>query len=325
MSPLAASARRARLLGLEPLEVRALLHADPVSAGPPDLSHDAHNLDAALGVDSPVAAANPLAVSPNALLPDLTPWASQSHGFMYDWTVQGDELRLTTAMANIGTGPLELRGGAVNERDPVDVFVVGGSVDEFDGNPRVEGRYRNVRITSYDYGQLIARAKRLTFGLYDELRDTAPFLRRHREEIAADQRAAVERAADEAAAAHAQAAGDHVRHVADDAPVRHETYADAPRRGEIEGHDAVAVLPLAIDRNAEVGVVHLEWGEHLVAHVGVDAATVDGLHDGADHVRDVDWLQAILPVARHRRQRQRCQRLEERHGMITRAVDDRRP
>jgi hypothetical protein len=127
-----------------------------------------------------------------------------------------------------------IRGGAVNERDPVDVFVVGGAVDEFDGNPRVEGRYRNVRITSYDYGQLIARAKRLTFGLYDELRDTAPFLRRHREEIAAGQRAAVERAADEAAAAHAQGAGDHVRHIAEDAPVRHETYADAPRRGEVE-------------------------------------------------------------------------------------------
>ena len=57
-----------------------------------------------------VLAATPLA--PQSLLPDLTSWADQSKGFIYDWTVVGNDLRLTTAMANIGTGPLELRGGA---------------------------------------------------------------------------------------------------------------------------------------------------------------------------------------------------------------------
>jgi Ca2+-binding RTX toxin-like protein len=47
------------------------------------------------------------------LLPDLTPWASQSLGFVYDWTIQGNNLRLTSAIANVGTGALELRGGEI--------------------------------------------------------------------------------------------------------------------------------------------------------------------------------------------------------------------
>jgi hypothetical protein len=120
-----------------------------------------------------------------------------------------------------------MRAGAVRERDPVDVFVIGGAVDELDGNPRIEGRYRNVRITSYDYGQLIARANRLTFGLYDELKDVAPFLRRHREEIAAAQQAAVNQAAAEASAPPQE----HVR-PADEADTPHHAhYAAAPPRG----------------------------------------------------------------------------------------------
>lgn len=91
-----------------------------------------------------------------------------------------------------------MRSGSIRERDPVDVFVIGGSVDEYEGNPRIEGRHRNVRITSYDYGQLVARAKRLTFGLHDELKDIAPFLKHQREHIAAVQAEAANAAAAEA-------------------------------------------------------------------------------------------------------------------------------
>lgn len=47
------------------------------------------------------------------LLPDLTPWASQSLGFLYDWTIQGNDLRLTSAIANVGEGALELSGGEI--------------------------------------------------------------------------------------------------------------------------------------------------------------------------------------------------------------------
>ena len=47
------------------------------------------------------------------LLPDLTPWASEADNYIYGWRIQGDQLRLTTAMANIGFGNLEVRGGAI--------------------------------------------------------------------------------------------------------------------------------------------------------------------------------------------------------------------
>ncbi len=135
-----------------------------------------------------------------------------------------------------------IRGGAIRERDPVDVFVVGGAVDELDGNPRIEGRYRNVRITSYDYGQLIARAKRLTFGLYDELKDAAPFLSQHREAIAAAQHAAVEQAAREAsepAPAPPQEEEEFRRGADESDHIRHEEFADAPRRSGFDGDHVV--------------------------------------------------------------------------------------
>ena len=122
-----------------------------------------------------------------------------------------------------------LRAGTVRERDPVEVYVVGGAVDEHEANPRVEGRYRNVRINSYDYAQLIARAKRLTFGLYDELKDSAPFLLHHREEIASAEQAAVDQAAAEASAPPAEDAEDHVRPADEADTVREAEYAAVHR------------------------------------------------------------------------------------------------
>lgn len=147
-----------------------------------------------------------------------------------------------------------IRSGAIKERDQIDVFVVGGSVDELDGNPRIEGRYRNVRINSYDYAQMVTRAKRLTFGLYDELKDSAPFLRAHREEIVAAQQAAAEQAAAEASASmeqplpeepqvdeRAQAQTDGERDF-----VRQEEFAEAPRRGEYVEEEPVVAAPTPI-------------------------------------------------------------------------------
>lgn len=58
-------------------------------------------------------------VAENAKLPDLMPWASKTRDYVYGWHLDRAEkpgrtlLRLTTAMANIGKGPLELRGGTV--------------------------------------------------------------------------------------------------------------------------------------------------------------------------------------------------------------------
>jgi hypothetical protein len=147
-----------------------------------------------------------------------------------------------------------IRGGVLKERDQVDVFVVGGSVDELDGNPRLEGRYRNVRITSYDYDQFITRAKRLTFGLYDDLKDRAPFLRRHREEIAAAQNAAAEQAAAEASAPAPEVAApvEHEQAMHDADPVRHEVFDDSPRRGEYEEEQVAPQQPPAAPVAARV-------------------------------------------------------------------------
>ena len=159
-------------------------------------------------------------------------------------------LELKNARATIGADQQQnawanvrdlIRAGALKERDQVDVFVVGGAVDELDGNPRLEGRYRNVRITSYDYGQFVTRAKRLTFGLYDELKDSAPFLRQHREEISLAQRAAAEQAAAEASAPVAQVPEQVVPARAEDDFVRHEEFQDSPRRGEYEDEPQQAV------------------------------------------------------------------------------------
>jgi hypothetical protein len=133
-----------------------------------------------------------------------------------------------------------MRAGTIRERDPVDVFVIGGSVDEYEGNPRLEGRYRNVRITSYDYGQLVTRAKRLTFGLYDDLKEVAPFLRQQREDIEQEQQVAAN-----AAATEASQTAEPVAEEADDSHVREEDvstdvvrdveYADDPRPEEADG------------------------------------------------------------------------------------------
>lgn len=48
------------------------------------------------------------------LLPDLIPWVSRTLGFGYDWVIQGNDLRLSSAVANIGSGRLEIRGGDVH-------------------------------------------------------------------------------------------------------------------------------------------------------------------------------------------------------------------
>mgnify|MGYP000067744784 CR=1 FL=1 len=47
-------------------------------------------------------------------LPDLVPWMPADRPEVFDWAIQGDELRLTTSISNQGEGALEIRGGATN-------------------------------------------------------------------------------------------------------------------------------------------------------------------------------------------------------------------
>ena len=47
-------------------------------------------------------------------LPDLISWTPGNRSDIFDYVVRGDEIRLTSAIANIGEGAMEIRGGAVN-------------------------------------------------------------------------------------------------------------------------------------------------------------------------------------------------------------------
>ena len=69
-----------------------------------------------------------------------------------------------------------VRAGALPDREPVDCYVIGGGVHDHEGGPRIEGWYHNVRITSLSYDNLIQRAKCLTLGVYDQVKNVAPFL-----------------------------------------------------------------------------------------------------------------------------------------------------
>src|SRR5262245_13971464 len=110
---------------IETLEPRQMMHGDGLDHEHPDV---------------PVADVAPAAVSPTAVLPDLIPWVDEAKGFLYDWVVQGEELRLTTAMANVGPGALEIRGGATIGNNIQEVYQ---RVYEPDGsfNDRLAGTF----------------------------------------------------------------------------------------------------------------------------------------------------------------------------------------
>src|SRR3954452_18504293 len=59
-------------------------------------------------------------LSATQLLPDMVPWGNETKGFLYGWQIDTEQvaghtlLRLTTASSNLGSGPMEVGGGAVN-------------------------------------------------------------------------------------------------------------------------------------------------------------------------------------------------------------------
>jgi hypothetical protein len=60
--------------------------------------------------------------------PDLAPWVSQQHGYIYGWSIDTSQiagrtlLRLSNAAINMGQGPMELTGGATNPDGSQQVF-----------------------------------------------------------------------------------------------------------------------------------------------------------------------------------------------------------
>jgi hypothetical protein len=106
---------------------------------------------------------------------------------------------------------------------------------------------------------MIARAKRLTFGLHDDLKDVAPFLQQQREHIAAVQAEAANEAALEASAeARPGQAASSPRHAADDA-------AQGPVRDADDAGDVVRSVEYADEpdgREGEERQVHGETFRH---------------------------------------------------------------
>jgi len=84
---------------IEPLESRMLCSTSPI--------------------DVPAAPQPAAAATTKQMLPDLMPWANKRRGYIYGWQLDRNEepghllLRLRSAIANIGNGPLDLRGGAI--------------------------------------------------------------------------------------------------------------------------------------------------------------------------------------------------------------------
>ncbi len=56
------------------------------------------------------------------VLPDLFAWEGNSNNYLHDYRVEGDLLRFSTALANQGQGPLEIRGGAALPNGNQEVF-----------------------------------------------------------------------------------------------------------------------------------------------------------------------------------------------------------
>lgn len=108
-------------LQVESLEDRCLLSSSGVSIQRP-VKVPGHSKVHTV-VEKHVVEMTPVAQSaggtPTQRLPDLTVWASEENGYLYDWTIDTNEplmpgrrlLRLSNAVANVGAGPIELHGG----------------------------------------------------------------------------------------------------------------------------------------------------------------------------------------------------------------------
>lgn len=126
------------------------------------------------------------------LLPDLIVWESEENEFIHGWMLDTNEqpgrtlLRLTTAVANIGTGALEIRGADINPDGSQDVFQriyddEGGFTDRFAGafifhesheHIHYEGfaQYSLHRITEGGgVGEIVAGGNKTSFCLVDAL------------------------------------------------------------------------------------------------------------------------------------------------------------
>jgi hypothetical protein len=127
---------------------------------------------------------------PVDLLPDLIPWASRSRGYMYDYEVDtitqpGRTLmRFSTTSANIGAGPMEIRGGEINGDEAQNVYQRvydnrGGHTDRLAGEFIYHPQHGHIHFDDYaryrlrevepdnKVGDIIAGGQKTSFALLD--------------------------------------------------------------------------------------------------------------------------------------------------------------
>lgn len=100
------------------------------------------------------------------LLPDLIPWADDARGYIHDWSVDAVSggrtlLRLSTATANIGVGPLEFVGSTSHPDGTQDVLQrvyddAGGHADRLAGQFEFHPEHDHVHFA--DFAQYNLRA-----------------------------------------------------------------------------------------------------------------------------------------------------------------------
>lgn len=122
------------------------------------------------------------------VLPDLVAWASESRGYLYDYEIEGDLLRFTTALANRGPGNLELRGGPVLADGTQQLFQrvtnTGGAFEDvaIDGSFTFHPTHDHIHFDGYaiynlrsvtpdmGVGEIVASGGKISFCLLDVAR-----------------------------------------------------------------------------------------------------------------------------------------------------------
>lgn len=163
------------------LERRRLLHC----VVPAAFSHHS------VGGEQPDIAAVVGAPPGQPLLPDLVAFADESRGYVYGWSMDGGTmpgralLRLTTAVANLGDGPLELRGGTSRPDGTQEVYQRvyndGGSTDHLAGSFTFHPEHGHIHFDNFTrynvremtsgggVGTVLRSGQKVSFCLFDQM------------------------------------------------------------------------------------------------------------------------------------------------------------
>ena len=177
---------KGRRVRIEPLESRLLLHAGHDHAPLPPTA-----AEAGVASDSPVVIVPTATGQP--MLPDMLPLASEENEYVYGWEYDSSEfpgrtlLRLTTAMGNRGTGPMELNGGTILPDGTQEVFQRinlegGGSTSRLAGTFSYHPEHEHIHFDGFaayrlrnvgpgdSVGPVVAQGDKVSYCLLDSVR-----------------------------------------------------------------------------------------------------------------------------------------------------------